>query len=300
MRPLIRTPNVRRFVGPIAACCKHYGFDLDRALNTVDGDEVSIYAIDAEHPYPLVGEVFDYNAGVSWLARWDEQGIYRGTDRATTRHSLQTNSRPHVALDGGANPRPVNGGVGDYESFGPHFVNVSPAGEQPHLDDAVPTIRGMDLGGYRSASDAQRIIDHVFGNDGPIRGVKPTPAPTKQPEVNADQSDHFVRLLGKACAHALLKGEANPQTIADVAAHATRLFSAGLIRVHSEVPSISFTALRTMIDMMLGVPGSYAVIDLVHAQPTQPWPVDPRLAERGGKAMIDRAQRTSRPGGLDA
>lgn len=80
------------------------GFDLNLPITTVDGDEVILLAIQHGHPFPIIGEVHDYNAGIGWLGRWNEAGMYRGTHRAAERHSLRTNIvtlNPSKATDKG-------------------------------------------------------------------------------------------------------------------------------------------------------------------------------------------------------
>jgi hypothetical protein len=78
---------------------KMNGFDLNKPISTIEGDEVLVLAVQNDHPFPVVGEVHDYNSNVGWLARWNLAGQYRGTDTAAAKHSLLRNdgTLAHVA-----------------------------------------------------------------------------------------------------------------------------------------------------------------------------------------------------------
>ena len=69
------------------------GINPDKPLFTFDGDRVRLLAIDPGHVFPLVGEVVDYHAQTSWLARWSPCGIYASSSGyARSKHSLRPNN----------------------------------------------------------------------------------------------------------------------------------------------------------------------------------------------------------------
>jgi hypothetical protein len=88
----------RHFIGETVKRAARNGYNVNRALATLDGDDVVIHAIDAAHDYPFIGEVHDYNVGVSWLARWNEAGQYKGTLAAASKHSFERNEGLTVDL----------------------------------------------------------------------------------------------------------------------------------------------------------------------------------------------------------
>lgn len=81
------------------------GYDVNCPLYTLDGDRVVVLGIDDMHPYPIVGEVHDGSANVSWLARWNVAGQYRGTPEAASKHSFERNVGLTVDLRGALPPR---------------------------------------------------------------------------------------------------------------------------------------------------------------------------------------------------
>lgn len=86
----------------IAETFTYAGFDTsDGTMLTRDGDTVRLIAIDCGHQFPIVGEVIDFGANTSWLARWSASGIYAAScPEAIAKHSLVPNVEPGtVVLD---------------------------------------------------------------------------------------------------------------------------------------------------------------------------------------------------------
>jgi len=83
--------------GPFAASARRNGIDLNKPIKTIDGDTVKILAVDDGHPFPIVGEIYDFAQDLAWLARFNTGGIYRGTPEAQARHSLARNVSIHRA-----------------------------------------------------------------------------------------------------------------------------------------------------------------------------------------------------------
>lgn len=69
------------------------GIDPDQPVYTRDGDRVRLLCVDHDHQFPILGEVIDFDAENSWLARWSASGVYAGgSQQSIARHSLATNA----------------------------------------------------------------------------------------------------------------------------------------------------------------------------------------------------------------
>jgi hypothetical protein len=69
------------------------GIDPDQPVYTADGDRVRLLCVDHDHQFPIVGEVIDFGAETSWLARWSASGLYAGgSQQSIARHSLSQNA----------------------------------------------------------------------------------------------------------------------------------------------------------------------------------------------------------------
>lgn len=68
------------------------GIDSDEPVYTVDGDRVRLLMVDPLHTFPIVGEVVDFEAEVTWIARWSASGVYASSSPpARKSHSLAPN-----------------------------------------------------------------------------------------------------------------------------------------------------------------------------------------------------------------
>lgn len=69
------------------------GIDPDQPVYTRDGDRVRLLCVDHDHQFPIVGEVIDFGAETSWMARWSASGLYAGASlQSIARHSLAENA----------------------------------------------------------------------------------------------------------------------------------------------------------------------------------------------------------------
>jgi hypothetical protein len=91
IRKPIRMGNVRNFGDEVARAARRNRINLNRPVHTFEGDDVVILATDKGHPFPIVGEVLDFNSGVAWLGRWSLSGRYQGTEAAQSKHSIMPN-----------------------------------------------------------------------------------------------------------------------------------------------------------------------------------------------------------------
>lgn len=167
IKPAIRAT----LTGPIAARARRNGFNLNHPITTVDGDEVILIAIQTGHPFPIVGEVHDYNANVGWLARWNEGGQYRGTLEASARHGLRRN-------------------MGDEAEAAPFFLTPRPIlpiqreglkFPLPGMDELTrrDEPRVMVLGG--GSSGLSSLLAHAL-RDRSTTGTRPVPEFLRQPD----------------------------------------------------------------------------------------------------------------------
>jgi hypothetical protein len=147
----------REFSGNVAAQATRNGFDLNRPLNTLEGDDVRVLGIDEGHLFPIVGEVQDYNSGVSWLARWSEKGEYRGTFAASEKHSFERNTPLYHGLSRGTVGN-VGIGVRSLGSLFDRFMRREPMVQPAIVKEALRPQLAAD----KSEAAQEREFDSEF------------------------------------------------------------------------------------------------------------------------------------------
>lgn len=268
----VRTHNVRTFNGHVAAQARRNGFDLNKPLNTAEGDEIIVLAIDTGHPFPIVGEVLDFNANISWLARWNAAGQYRGTLAATSKHSMEKNvGDTRIPLLDDPVPAPT--------------IN-SEALKMFHTDEAPPAPLGD-----RVKTDARKIVRDVFGLGGPrpvvmspaLGAAYEAPRDSDKAYLGSPEQQRFAKLLADTTVKAVKDRNVALSEVSVVATHALRLFALGRITLREGTIAIPYNALRTLVSMLIANPHSTAVIDTVDL------PTGARFGEAGEQVPYFRA-----------
>lgn len=90
------TTNMFKHSGKIVSAARQFGIDVNRRFRTIDGDWARVIAVDAGHPFPFVGDIYDAENETTWLCRWNTLGHYSGTEAAASRHSLRLNAGPNA------------------------------------------------------------------------------------------------------------------------------------------------------------------------------------------------------------
>jgi hypothetical protein len=150
------------------------GIDPDQPVYTADGDRVRLLCVDHDHQFPIVGEVIDFGAETSWLARWSASGLYAGgSQQSIARHSLSQNAPLGGIVE------PACGCVVSHEARGatdfkvpPLFIVVTRSAVAEFRPKCThrPQVRLRQLGVPHGRQDPP--------GSGDLRYVHPTPEPT--------------------------------------------------------------------------------------------------------------------------
>jgi hypothetical protein len=215
--------------GATAEAAKLNGFDLNQPLETLDSDEVIALTVNPGHPFPIVGEVHDYNADRCWLARWSTTGRYLGTRNAALAHSLAWNV-------------PGFKGIGFYQKVA-SLAKPSISDKVREIEARVPMSKRATTTGRWSGAKPVHTGEPVKTTHGKVMEVLAT-----QARSNLDAG------LSRIYADAL--SENSHLTVAAIAGHVERLIGEGRLGFPHGLGSTTFEDLAYYVRMLSSYPGS--------------------------------------------
>jgi hypothetical protein len=159
------------------------GIDPCYPVYTRDGDRVRLIAVDPFHQFPIVGEVVDFGAETTWLARWSASGVYASTSAdARKKHSLDPNApRGTISLyTGGKGPQRIApGGEAPAPKLDEFVAEAAPEGNFNHcpreLGPTPPPAVTQPISELKinlhNYADCPAIPGERFPNRGPVDPV---------------------------------------------------------------------------------------------------------------------------------